>query len=134
MIIQSINELFRDAIVTTDVGQNQLWTTQFLEIDGHKKMLASGGLGTMGYGFPAAIGAKLGNPHKDVSVISGDGGMQMNIQDMATAIVYELPIIICILNNGYLGNVRQWQRCVMTSVIRVPACVTEKSVTQTVIL
>ncbi len=109
MIIQSINELFRDAIVTTDVGQNQLWTTQFLEIDGHKKMLTSGGLGTMGYGFPAAIGAKLGNPHKDVIVISGDGGMQMNIQEMATAIVYELPIIICILNNGYLGNVRQWQ-------------------------
>ena len=63
----------------------------------------------MGYGFPAAIGAKLGNPHKDVIVISGDGGMQMNIQEMATAIVYELPIIICILNNGYLGNVRQWQ-------------------------
>lgn len=63
----------------------------------------------MGYGFPAAIGAKLGNPHKDVIVISGDGGMQMNIQEMATAVVYELPIIICILNNGYLGNVRQWQ-------------------------
>jgi acetolactate synthase-1/2/3 large subunit len=72
-------------------------------------MLTSGGLGTMGYGFPTAIGAKLGNPHKDVIVISGDGGMQMNIQEMATAIVYELPIIICILNNGYLGNVRQWQ-------------------------
>ena len=69
----------------------------------------SGGLGTMGYGFPAAIGAKLGNPHKDVIAISGDGGMQMNIQEMATAVVYELPIIICILNNGYLGNVRQWQ-------------------------
>ena len=72
-------------------------------------MLTSGGLGTMGYGLPAAIGAKLGNPQKDVIVISGDGGMQMNIQEMATAIVYELPIVICILNNGYLGNVRQWQ-------------------------
>ncbi len=72
-------------------------------------MLTSDGLGTMGYGFPAAIGAKLGNPNKDVIVISGDGGMQMNIQEMATAIVYELPVIICILNNGYLGNVRQWQ-------------------------
>ena len=109
MIIQSINEMFKDAIVTADVGQNQLWTTQFLEIDENKQMLTSGGLGTMGYGFPAAIGAKLGNPHKDVIVISGDGGMQMNIQEMATAVVYELPIIICILNNGYLGNVRQWQ-------------------------
>ena len=64
----------------------------------------------MGYGFPAAIGAKIGNPEKDVIVISGDGGMQMNIQEMATAIVNELPIIICILNNGYLGNVRQWQK------------------------
>ncbi len=109
MVIQSINELFENAVVTTDVGQNQLWTTQFLDINGNKQMLTSGGLGTMGYGFPAAIGAKLGNPDKDVIVISGDGGMQMNIQEMATAIVYELPIIICILNNGYLGNVRQWQ-------------------------
>ncbi len=109
MIMQSINELFKNAIITTDVGQNQLWATQFLEIDENRQMLTSGGLGTMGYGFPAGIGAKLGNPHKDVIVISGDGGIQMNIQEMATAVVYELPIIICILNNGYLGNVRQWQ-------------------------
>ena len=109
VIIQSINKMFQDAVVTTDVGQNQLWTTQFLDIDENRQMLTSGGLGTMGYGFPAAVGAKLGNPHKDVIVISGDGGMQMNIQEMATAVVYELPIIICILNNGYLGNVRQWQ-------------------------
>lgn len=109
MVIKVINELFTDAVITTDVGQNQLWTTQFLDIDENKQMLTSGGLGTMGYGFPAAIGAKLGNPQKDVIVVSGDGGMQMNIQEMATAIVYELPIIICILNNGYLGNVRQWQ-------------------------
>lgn len=108
-IIQEINHSFENAIVATDVGQNQLWTTQFLTIDENKQMLTSGGLGTMGYGFPAAIGAKIGNPSKDVIVISGDGGMQMNIQEMATAIVYELPIIICILNNGYLGNVRQWQ-------------------------
>ncbi len=109
MVIKAINELFTDAVITTDVGQNQLWTTQFLDIDENKQMLTSGGLGTMGYGFPAAIGAKLGNPQKDVIVVSGDGGMQMNIQEMATAIVYELSIIICILNNGYLGNVRQWQ-------------------------
>ena len=109
MVIEAINQLFTNAIITTDVGQNQLWTTQFLEIDANKQMLTSGGLGTMGYGFPAAIGAKLGNPQKDVIVISGDGGMQMNIQEMATAVVYELPVIICIFNNGYLGNVRQWQ-------------------------
>ncbi len=109
MIIQSVNECYKEAVIATDVGQNQLWATQFLEINENKQMLTSGGLGTMGYGFPAAIGAKLGNPHKDVIVISGDGGMQMNIQEMATAVCYELPIIICILNNGYLGNVRQWQ-------------------------
>ncbi len=109
MVVQAINEIFTDAVIATDVGQNQLWTTQFLELDENRQMLTSGGLGTMGYGFPAAIGARLGNPDKDVIVITGDGGMQMNIQEMATAVVYELPIIICILNNGYLGNVRQWQ-------------------------
>lgn len=108
-VIEAVNELFTDAVIATDVGQNQLWATQFLALDENRQMLTSGGLGTMGYGLPAAIGAKLGNPHKDVIVISGDGGMQMNIQEMATAVVYELPIIICILNNGYLGNVRQWQ-------------------------
>lgn len=108
-IIEAVNAAFTDAIITTDVGQNQLWATQFLSLDENRKMLTSGGLGTMGYGLPAAIGAKLGNPDKDVVVISGDGGMQMNIQEMATAVTYELPIIILILNNGYLGNVRQWQ-------------------------
>lgn len=108
-IITEINNIFDKAVITTDVGQNQLWATQFLELNENKQMLTSGGLGTMGYGFPAAIGAKIGNPATDVVVITGDGGMQMNIQEMATAIVYELPITICILNNGYLGNVRQWQ-------------------------
>lgn len=108
-IINKINELFSNSIVVTDVGQNQLWTTQFLHIDENKQMLTSGGLGTMGYGFPAAIGAKLGNPEKDVICISGDGGIQMNIQEIATAIVYEIPLILCIFNNSYLGNVRQWQ-------------------------
>lgn len=109
-IIREINDTFDNAIIATDVGQNQLWATQFLELSDKKQMLTSGGLGTMGYGFPAAIGAKIGNMSKDVIVISGDGGIQMNIQEMATAICYELPIIICILNNGYLGNVRQWQK------------------------
>ena len=108
-IIKKVNEIFDNAVITTDVGQNQLWTTQFLELTNKKKLLTSGGLGTMGYGLPAALGAKLGNPKKDVITICGDGGIQMNIQEMATAIVYELPIIICIFNNGYLGNVRQWQ-------------------------
>lgn len=109
MIIETINKRYPNSIVTTDVGQNQLWTTQYLEMDEKRQLLTSGGLGTMGYGFPAAIGAKLGNPDKTVICISGDGGIQMNIQELATAVVLELPIIICILNNGYLGNVRQWQ-------------------------
>ena len=72
-------------------------------------MLTSGGLGTMGYGLPAAVGARIGNPDTRVVLITGDGGLQMNIQEMATAVAYELPLIICVLNNGYLGNVRQWQ-------------------------
>lgn len=108
-IIEHMNSCFEEAIIATDVGQNQLWATQFLEINQRKKMITSGGLGTMGYGFPAAIGAKIGNPNTPVIVISGDGGMQMNIQEMATAVCYEIPIIICVFNNGYMGNVRQWQ-------------------------
>lgn len=108
-ILQTINKSFEEVIVTTDVGQNQLWTTQFLALDEHKQLLTSGGLGTMGYGFPAAIGAQLGHPQQYVLAICGDGGFVMNSQELATAVVYELPIIICVLNNGYLGNVRQWQ-------------------------
>lgn len=108
-IIKTINRMFPESIVVTDVGQNQMWTTQYLEIRKNQSLLTSGGLGTMGYGFPAAIGAKLGNPDKPVICISGDGGMQMNIQEMATAVALELPLILCVFNNAYLGNVRQWQ-------------------------
>lgn len=108
-VIEEINAVFHTAVITTDVGQNQLWTTQFIELTKGKQLLTSGGMGTMGYGLPAALGAKIGNPDKDVIAICGDGGIQMNIQEMATAMAYELPVIICILNNGYLGNVRQWQ-------------------------
>ena len=108
-VVKTINKLYKNAIITTDVGQNQLWTTQFIDIDNNKKLLTSGGLGTMGYGLPSAIGAKVACPQKDVISISGDGGIQMNIQELATAVCQELPIVVCILNNGYLGNVRQWQ-------------------------
>lgn len=108
-VIQYINQTFDDCIVTTDVGQNQLWTTQFLDINKHKQLLTSGGLGTMGYGLPSAIGAQFAYPDRRVISINGDGGMQMNIQELATAVVYGLPVIICVFNNGYLGNVRQWQ-------------------------
>ena len=108
-IIRKINKLYKNAIITTDVGQNQLWTTQFIDIDNNKRLLTSGGLGTMGYGLPSAIGAKIACPDKDVISISGDGGIQMNIQELATAVCQELPITVCIFNNVYLGNVRQWQ-------------------------
>lgn len=108
-IMRAINRNYKNAVITTDVGQNQMWATQFLDLDGGSKLLTSGGLGTMGYGLPAAIGAKLGCPEKEVVVVCGDGGMQMNVQELATAVCYELPMTVCILNNGYLGNVRQWQ-------------------------
>ena len=109
-IIDYINNHYDRPVVTTDVGQNQLWTTQFLEIEGNHQLLTSGGLGTMGYGFPAAIGAQLGNPTKRVFAICGDGGVQMNIQEFATAMHYHLPVTLVVINNGYLGNVRQWQQ------------------------
>lgn len=108
-IIDAINSEFKEPIVTTDVGQNQMWTTQFFEIKGRGQLITSGGLGTMGYGLPAAIGAAIGNPGREVIAVCGDGGFQMNSQELATAAINRLPVIICILNNGYLGMVRQWQ-------------------------
>lgn len=109
-IINEINTILPDSIVTTDVGQNQLWTTQYLAMNGKRQFLTSGGLGTMGYGLPAAIGASLGNPGKPVVCISGDGGAQMNIQELATAVLNQTPVILCIFNNEYLGNVKQMQK------------------------
>lgn len=109
-VIETINEIFDEAIVVTDVGQHQMFTTQYLELTEKKQLLTSGGLGTMGYGFPGAIGAQLGNPDTPVIAISGDGGMQMNIQEFATAVGQELPLILCVFNNNYLGMVRQWQK------------------------
>ena len=109
-ILDTINEMFEEAIVVTDVGQHQMFTSQFLEMTPRKQLLMSGGLGTMGYGLPGAIGAKIGNPDKTVISISGDGGMQMNIQEFATAVLEELPLILCVFNNEYLGMVRQWQK------------------------
>lgn len=108
-IIDIINKNYDRLITVTDVGQHQMWTSQFIELNPNKRLITSGGLGTMGYGIPGAIGAKLGNPDKKVICISGDGGAQMNIQEMATAVTQELPITIIIINNGFLGMVRQWQ-------------------------
>ena len=109
-ILETMNRVFEKAIVVTEVGHHQMFVAQFMELDANKQLLMSGGLGTMGYGLPGAIGAKIGNPDMPVISISGDGGMQMNIQELATAVLEELPIISCIFNNNNLGMVRQWQK------------------------
>ncbi len=109
-VIEEIYNLTKgDAIITTEVGQNQMWAAQFYKYKTPRQFLSSGGLGTMGYGFPAAVGAQVGCPKKTVFDIAGDGSIQMNIQELTTAVVNKLPVKIAILNNGYLGMVRQWQ-------------------------
>ncbi len=110
MIFEKINEQFSEGIIVTDVGQHQMWATQYIELNEHKQFITSGGLGTMGFGFPAAIGAKIGCPDKPVICISGDGGMQMNLQELATAMAQNANVIVCIFNNYYLGMVRQMQQ------------------------
>lgn len=109
-VIEKLYELTKgEVIIATEVGQNQMWTAQYYKFKYPRTLITSGGLGTMGFGFPASIGAKIGNPDKLVIDIAGDGSIQMNIQELATAMEQRLPIKIIILNNGYLGMVRQWQ-------------------------
>jgi len=109
-VVEKIFEATKgEAIITTEVGQNQMWTAQYYKFIKPRTLLTSGGLGTMGYGLPAAIGAQIAFPDRLVIDIDGDGSIQMNIQELATIIQYNLPIKIAILNNGYLGMVRQWQ-------------------------
>jgi acetolactate synthase-1/2/3 large subunit len=109
-VIEKLYELTGgDAIIVTDVGQHQMWAAQFYKHDTPRNWLSSGGLGTMGYGFPAAIGAKVARPDKNVFSISGDGSIQMNIQEIATSIENNIPVKVVILNNRFLGMVRQWQ-------------------------
>jgi len=108
-VLEVVNELFPDAVITTEVGQNQMWAAQFLTFSRPRRWLTSGGLGTMGYGFPAALGAQAGRPDDAVVVIAGDGSFQMNIQELATSVQENLPVIVVVMNNGYLGMVRQWQ-------------------------
>jgi acetolactate synthase-1/2/3 large subunit len=99
----------KDIIITTEVGQNQMWAAQWFKYNKPRTFLSSGGLGTMGFGFPAAMGAKVGCPNKEVFDIAGDGSIQMNIQELATCICNKINVKVVILNNGYLGMVRQWQ-------------------------
>lgn len=109
-VIEKIYELTKgNAIICTEVGQNQMWAAQFYKYDKPRRFLSSGGLGTMGFGFPAAIGAQFACPNDLVIDIAGDGSIQMNIQELATAVINKLPVKVAILNNHYLGMVRQWQ-------------------------
>jgi len=109
-VVEKIHEVTKgEAIICTEVGQNQMWAAQFYRFQKPRRFLSSGGLGTMGYGFPAAIGAQLGNPGALVFDVAGDGSFQMNVQELATAVQNALPVNVAILNNRFLGMVRQWQ-------------------------
>ncbi len=99
----------KDFFVTTDVGQHQMWSAQYIKFNKPKRWMTSGGLGTMGYGLPAALGVAIGNPNTNVVCVSGEASVMMNIQEIATAVQYRLPIKLIILNNNYMGMVRQWQ-------------------------
>ncbi len=109
-VIQEISAITKgEAIICTEVGQHQMWTAQFYKFTQPRSLITSGGLGTMGFGFPAAIGAQVGNPDRLVIDIAGDGSFQMNIQELGTAVANQIPVKVVIINNFYLGMVRQWQ-------------------------
>ena len=109
-VIEKLHEVTQgDAFVTSDVGQHQMWAAQYYGFDKPNRWINSGGLGTMGFGLPAAMGVQMANPGAAVACITGEGSIQMCIQELATCLQYRLPLKIILLNNGYLGMVRQWQ-------------------------
>ena len=112
VVLDTVNKFTEkySPIVATEVGQHQMWTAQMFKFDEPRKLLTSGGLGTMGFGFPAAMGAAVAKPDELVLLVAGDGSIQMNIQELATCVEYNLPVKVLIMNNGYLGMVRQWQQ------------------------
>jgi acetolactate synthase-1/2/3 large subunit len=117
-LIERVSHFTKDipnSFVTTDVGQHQMWTAQFYEFKRERQFISSGGLGTMGFGLPAALGIQVAFPNSQVFCISGDGSFMMNIQELATAVYYDLPIKVVIINNGVLGNVKQWQELMYES-------------------
>jgi acetolactate synthase-1/2/3 large subunit len=112
-VIEMIHEMTRgEAIVTTDVGQHQMWVAQYYKFNHPRSWVTSGGLGTMGFGFPSAIGAQIGNPDRTVVSINGDGGMQMCAQELAVCAIHNIPVKIAVINNRVLGMVRQWQEII----------------------
>lgn len=112
-VLEMISETTNgEAIITTDVGQHQMWTAQFYKFNHPRSLLTSGGLGTMGYGFPSAIGAQIGNPDRLVVSINGDGGMQMCAQELAVCAIHNIPVKIVVINNQVLGMVKQWQELI----------------------
>ena len=111
-VLETLQELTAgrdDVIWTTGVGQHQMWAMQYIECDRPRSFITSGGLGTMGYGIPAAVGAKAARPDATVICVDGDGCFQMTSQELATSVLEDLPIVVVIVNNGYLGMVQQWQ-------------------------
>jgi acetolactate synthase-1/2/3 large subunit len=111
-VLDKLNNILKtkdDYFITTDVGQHQMWTAQYIDFNKPNRWMTSGGLGTMGYGLPAAIGAQIANPDKLVICVTGEASILMNMQEFCTAVQYRLPVKILIMNNGYMGMVRQWQ-------------------------
>ncbi len=108
-VVEQISDICPEAIIVTEVGQNQMWAAQYFKFKKPRTFISSGGLGTMGYGFPASMGAKIGRPDATVIDIAGDGSFQMNSQELATVVQNDIAVIVAILNNGFLGMVRQWQ-------------------------